>query len=224
MDLNIYDLTFLLGYSYLQTLIIENRNSKIDIFSLSQSLFAKYLPQLLRSLYEKNSLNNPIRIYPSNYLYLLMKKESRQSGHCLLCDSHYSHIRSHYRTTHHLEYNDVETIFSIVGDSSIYFMPAEFRQANLTKTNKEDQGNLVNFRNDLVENEQEITDEQLQGFYIIKHTNWKEIEIICADCGLMMEKKHALIHRNEHLNNMVDENSYSGRKKRSKIKNQVILL
>ncbi|OMJ87356.1 hypothetical protein SteCoe_10951 [Stentor coeruleus] len=155
---------------------------------------------------------------------MLMKKESRQSGHCIICDNHYSHIKSHYRKLHHLECNEIDIILSIVGENSIYYMPSEFRLANLTIPNgNNNQVSFVNYENNHIENEQEITDEQLQGFYIVKHSNWKEIEIICADCGLMMGKKHAFKHRNEHLNNKIDENNYSRRRKKSKIKKEAVL-
>lgn len=198
MYANFYDLSILLGYSYMKNQIKSNDTIEFDIFSMRLTPFTKILPKILNDLMKADEKNHSNFLCSLFFLSQMMQSESNESGQCLICDKQLSSIKKHYKYLHNLTMFELEAIFSIVGDDSIFFMPINCKKPCAeSECKKKEQINQ-----NISETNKKVTQNRyIEGFFLVKNIRSQEDVYVCALCYKMMEKKHATKHWKEHMRN-----------------------
>ncbi|OMJ72341.1 hypothetical protein SteCoe_29234 [Stentor coeruleus] len=191
---NYYDLSFLLGYSYVNKQFTIEGNHQIDIFSMSPTPFIKILPALVDSLLAIDRTKMPSILHPSRFLMNLIKREDKRSGCCLICNNHFPKIVFHMKNLHKMSRENVDKFYSIIGENSIYYMPEEISQVEFSR--KKQIEYIYNF------NSEELSYNQVKGYYLIGEISaGLTPSFVCGECGEIVHgskvKRHKMKHKNE---------------------------
>lgn len=190
---NYYDLSFLLGYNYVNKQFKIEGNHKIDIFSMSPTPFIKYMPSLFDSLLAIDRIKMPGILHPSRFLMNLIKREDKRSGSCLICNSHFPKIVFHMKNQHKMSQDDVDKFYSIVGENSIYYMPEEISQIEFP--GKKQIEYIYNY------NSKELSNNQVKGYYLIGEISiGSSLSFVCGECGEIVHASKIKSHKMKHYN------------------------
>ena len=121
------ELTFLLGLKYLQEnfSILYNDQAFTEVLVSTECKFISKIRKMIRKLLKLIDLQFISNSLQSSASFLLLlKKRSKKSGLCLICDKYFEKLKDHLTIAHRLTYNYFRNYKSLFGHQAESFFPS----------------------------------------------------------------------------------------------------
>jgi hypothetical protein len=221
MNENWFDIAFLMGREYLNSLSMDPSDLDVQNFLLeSGSKFLKGLPRIITSMISNIGLETLSKrmCVPKAFIESLDPDVSR-GGRCNICDRYYSRLRNHLKKTHYFNLLEIIAYNALFGESNYYYMPSVFKSLEdfpldirkIVKKRKQKLNPVKeprpedNFMNKRLTKKpiSKLDEEQFGGF-------------VCKICGKMVKRNKRKPHMKNHREcGLLDcprcENRYRGR-------------
>ena len=206
MSENIFDLTFLLGFSYMQLITGVSKDDLLNKINERNSFFIKKLPSIIHSLLAvKPNIGNICKILKLSKNQAFLLNPATTGGRCNICDKYYFNIRKHLVHVHCLNWELASMHSTLFSDTCYYNMPAEFKNLDdfpdlaAKSMPKIKSYSQLKIKNKPVPKKNILSPGSFVGYQD------KPGCMICGDCGKIVTSKNRASHVRSHQKNEIVE-------------------
>lgn len=200
---NFFDLTFLLGYDYMNNEFTVQGDKTLEDLFMKPTSFLSSLPNVISNLLIADKSGTSKLLHPSSFLIDLVRKKKKKGGTCFICNKYIPMISRHLKDMHDIAYPDFLKLYSMVEYDLIFYMPKDFKSIE----------NPEETASDFEKNSMIRSGETFKGFYYIEKNEITDCPIlVCAECGQFVCTKKAGLHKKKHRNPKTEKCDQCGNK------------